>query len=323
MSGFRHEALQYRGTAGFVQAATPVVLDALERGEQVQVAAPRVKADALRDALPADALDESQLTFLDMAVVGRNPARSDSIWHQFAKQARPPERRLGIAELLWSDRSTEEIIECQQTEAVLNLALAGSPMSLTCTYDTEALAATDVRDAARHHLGIASILGEVRFPEAALTEPPIPPSVDYQFGGSDLQRIRDYVNSEATSCLVDPLQIHDVVLAVNEVATNSIRHGGGQGRLRTWRTPDSLICEVSDAGVLDQPLAGMCRPATTGDGGAGMWLVHQVCDLVQVRSSEQLGTVIRLTMHRDHQPEIAQLGVQLGAAIPRGEEAHG
>jgi anti-sigma regulatory factor (Ser/Thr protein kinase) len=124
----------------------------------------------------------------------------------------------------------------------------------------------------------------VRFPESALAEPPMPPSVHYQFGGFDLQRIRDCVNSEAVGCLIDRLQIHDLVLAVNDVATNSIRHGAGQGRLRTWRTPESLICEISDAGFLDQPLAGMCLPATTGDGGAGMWLVHQMSDLVQVPS---------------------------------------
>jgi anti-sigma regulatory factor (Ser/Thr protein kinase) len=319
MSGFRHEALLYRGTAGFAHAVTPVVVDALGRGESVLVAVPRGNAEALRDTLPGGALDDDRVMFLDMAVAGRNPARSVSIWHQFARQARPAERRLGIAELFWSGRTTEEIIECQHAEAVLNLALAGSPMSLTCAYDTEALEPTDVRDAAQHHLGIASMLGDVGFPESALADPPMSPSVDYRFGGCDLQHIRDYVGSEATSCLIDQLQTNDMVLAVNEVATNSIRHGGGQGRLRTWRTPDALICEISDAGFLDQPLAGMCRPVATGDGGAGMWLIHQICDLVQVRSSAHAGTIVRLTMHRDHQPEVPQMGVQLGSAMSPGE----
>ena len=318
MSGFRHEALPYRGTAGFAHAVTPLVLDALERGESVLIAVPRGNVEALWESLPDGELDDDRLTFLDMAAASRNPARSVSIWHQFARQAGPSERRLGIAELLWAGRTTEEIIECQHAEAVLNLAMAGSPLSLNCVYDTEALEATDVRDAAHHHPGITSMFGEVRFPEADLAEPPASPSVDYQFGGGDLQGIRDHVSSEAMGCLTDQLQINDLVLAVNEVATNSIRHGGGQGRLRAWRTSQSLICEISDSGFLDQPLAGMCRPATTGDGGAGMWLVHQICDLVQVRSAEHVGTVVRLTMHSDHQPEVPQMGVHLGSVMSGG-----
>jgi len=318
MSGFRHEALPYRGMEGFVQAATPVVLDATGRGDPVMVAAPAVNVKALQQSLPIDLLDDGRVQFVDMVAAGRNPARSVSLWHQFARQPSPSEHRLGIAELLWAKRTAEEIVECQYAEAVLNLALAGSALSLTCAYDTAALSATDVREAAQHHLGIVSMFGDVRFPQSPLAEPPIAPSVDYQFGTGDLQRIREYVGTQATACLVDRLQIHDLVLAVNELATNSIRHGGGHGRLRVWLTSDSLICEVSDAGFLNQPLAGMCQPTTNGDGGAGMWLVHQVCDLVQVRSSEQDGTVVRLTMHRDHRPAggvATTSDVRLGRAV--------
>lgn len=303
MSGFRHEALPYRGIEGFVQAAAPVVLDAIGRGDPVLVAVPGGNVEALRQALPDDTVDNGQVAFVDMVAAGRNPARSVSLWHRFARQPSPSEHRLGIAELLWTERTAEEITECQHAEAVLNLALAGSSLTLTCAYDTAALATTDVREAAQHHLGIVSMFADVRFPQFPLAEPPTAQSVDYQFGTGDLRRIREYVGTEATACLVDRLQIHDLVLAVNELATNSIRHGGGHGRLCVWRTPDSLICEVSDAGFLDQALAGMCQPTTTGEGGAGMWLVHQVCDLVQVRSSEQNGTDVRLTMHRDRRPE--------------------
>ncbi|HKA69355.1 MAG TPA: anti-sigma factor RsbA family regulatory protein [Actinomycetes bacterium] len=319
MSGFRHEALLYRGAAGFVQAVTPIVRDALDRGESVLVAVPEPKARALRPTLPVDSVDSGQVTLVDMAAAGRNPARSVSIWHQFARQARPPEQRLGIAELVWAERTADEIIECQHAEAVLNLVLAGSSLSLTCAYDTAELAATDIKDAAHHHLGIASMIGEVRFPEPALPEPPTQLSVDYQFGGGDLQQIREYVGIQATAFLVERLQVHDLVLAVNELATNSIRHGGGRGRLRIWLMPDSLLCEVSDAGLLDQPLAGMCPPSSTGDGGAGMWLVHQICDLVQVRSSEQDGTVVRLTMHRNHRPAGGDLS-DLHLGVPSIQE---
>jgi anti-sigma regulatory factor (Ser/Thr protein kinase) len=92
--------------------------------------------------------------------------------------------------------------------------------------------------------------------------------------------------------------IGDLVLAVNEVAANSIAHGGGSGTLRVWRDGGALVCEVSDRGHLDDPLADRRRPAPGQDGGRGLWLANQLCDLVQVRSFAT-GTTVRLHMHRD------------------------
>ncbi len=85
------------------------------------------------------------------------------------------------------------------------------------------------------------------------------------------------------------------MLAVNELATNSIRHGGGSGVLRVWREPEVLICEVTDHGHFEDPLVGRRRPAGTQVGGYGLWLANQVCDLVQVRSGPE-GSTVRVHM---------------------------
>ena len=85
----------------------------------------------------------------------------------------------------------------------------------------------------------------------------------------------------------------DLVLAVHELATNTLRHGGGRGTLRMWREPAALICEVSDAGRIDQPLAGRERPFAGQTGGRGLWLVNQLCDLAQIRCFPT-GSVVRL-----------------------------
>ena len=58
-----------------------------------------------------------------------------------------------------------------------------------------------------------------------------------------------------------PDRTADLVLAVTEVATNSVRYGGGHGALRIWRDDNSLICEVRDRGHLEYPLVGRRRPA--------------------------------------------------------------
>ena len=74
-----------------------------------------------------------------------------------------------------------------------------------------------------------------------------------------------------------------------------MRHGGGRGTLRIWREPDALLCEVADAGRLDQPLVGRERPLAGQPGGRGLWLVNQLADLAQIRCFEA-GSVVRLHM---------------------------
>ena len=83
------------------------------------------------------------------------------------------------------------------------------------------------------------------------------------------------------------------MLAVNEVATNSIRHGGGRGVLRIWHAAGALVCEVADSGRIADPLAGRQRPVSGQSGGHGLWLCNQICDLVQVRTFAT-GSVVRL-----------------------------
>ena len=85
------------------------------------------------------------------------------------------------------------------------------------------------------------------------------------------------------------------MVAANEAATNSIRHGGGQGVVRVWQQGEALICEVRDRGRIDQPLVGRRRPLTGSNGGHGLWMANQLCDLVQIRTRRN-GTVVRLHM---------------------------
>jgi len=75
------------------------------------------------------------------------------------------------------------------------------------------------------------------------------------------------------------------VLAVNELATNSIRYGGGRGEMLLWREGQTLLCEIRDEGHITDPLVGRSRPAPEANNGRGLWLANQLCDLVQIRSS--------------------------------------
>ena len=85
----------------------------------------------------------------------------------------------------------------------------------------------------------------------------------------------------------------DLVTAASELAANSVLHGGGQGVLRLWSEDDCILAEVEDQGQIKEPLVGRLRPSLAQEGGRGLWLANQLCDLVQIRSREGR-TVVRL-----------------------------
>lgn len=89
-------------------------------------------------------------------------------------------------------------------------------------------------------------------------------------------------------------RVSDLVLAVNEAASNAVEHGAGSGVLRCWSGPDGFVCEVTDVGGrLTDPFAGHLPPDLERSRGLGLWLMRQVTDLVQVRCGEA-GTTVRI-----------------------------
>jgi len=137
-------------------------------------------------------------------------------------------------------------------------------------------------------------VGEAEAFDAPFPEPPTG-AVELLFDSDHLVRSRQFVADRATDAGLSPTRGYDFVLAVNEVLTNSIRHGGGVGILRIWQDADRLVCEVEDRGRLADPLAGRRQPDPNQAAGRGLWMAYQLCDLVQVRSPAT-GTVVRLHM---------------------------
>jgi anti-sigma regulatory factor (Ser/Thr protein kinase) len=94
---------------------------------------------------------------------------------------------------------------------------------------------------------------------------------------------------------MDSRKRHDLVLAVCEVATNSVRHADGRGVLRVWQDGQVLVCEVADRGRPERPLAGRAPPTPGQQGGYGLWIAERLCDHVETLTKAS-GTVIRLHM---------------------------
>ena len=259
----------------------------------------------LRAALGGDA---DRVAFADMADVGANPARIIPAWRDFVALIDGGGRARGIGEPIWVERTPAELVECQRHEALLNLAFAGVPAWwLLCPFDTGVLGADVLEEAERSHPFVSEAgvawqsaayrgLEQVAEPVATpLPDLPGPPA-ELGFGSGSLTGLRDLVSRHAAAAGLDSSRAADLVLAVDELATNSLRHGGGRGTLRIWRDDGTLVCEVRDAGRIENPMAGRERPPPERDGGRGLWMVNQLCDLVQLRSFPD-GVTVRVHMY--------------------------
>jgi anti-sigma regulatory factor (Ser/Thr protein kinase) len=302
VSVFHHEAIFYGGDEEYLAATLPEIATTLAGGGTVLAAVADTKQQLLRGALGGDA---DRVRFTDMERLGRNPACIIPAWHDFLRAA-GPEPVLGIGEPVWPGRSDAELVECSRHESLLNLAFdCGRDWRLLCPYDAAALDADVLDEAFRNHphvrmhgrshssadyRGHAAILRwEDRLPAPARRP------AELTFTEPDLPLLRSFVDERARSAGFDPARVPDLVLAVNELATNSLRHAGGHGVLRTWEENGSFLCEVRDEGRIGDPLVGRDRPHDLRGGGRGLWIVNHLCDLVQVRSS-RAGNVIRLHM---------------------------
>lgn len=112
---------------------------------------------------------------------------------------------------------------------------------------------------------------------------------------SNLWEVREQVRLYASQAGLPGPRADDLVLAVSEVAANTVRHARSAGTLDMWRDGPQIVCEIRDPGVIADPLAGRRRPAVGAPGGLGLWLVRQLCDQVEIDSGQD-GTVVRMRM---------------------------
>jgi anti-sigma regulatory factor (Ser/Thr protein kinase) len=300
--GYRHEAFFYEGSDEFLRGTLEFIQDAVTADEPVLVVVDTGKIESLRGELHGH---DDGVLFADMAEVGTNPARIIPAWQGFLDEYAGPHRRVrGIGEPIWSARSPAELAECQRHEALLNLAFADPYFWLLCSYDVLALD-SDVIDEARlthpavRERGVTrpslSYPGTGTFATADRSPlSKVPTGVPVlTFRSGDMGEVRRFVTHHAAREGLAADRLAELVLAVDEIGTNSLRHGGGVGIVAVWREAATVVCEIRDHGYIGDPLAGRLRPTVDSDDGRGLWLANQLCDLVQIRSTES-ENVVRL-----------------------------
>ncbi|MEU1280470.1 sensor histidine kinase [Streptomyces sp. NPDC005805] len=299
----RHELYPYAGDDAFLSATLRFIGDAVDGDEAVVVAVPPGKAALLRPEVPPG----RPVRFVDPATYGGNPGRLIAAWQswvdEYVRAGRPVRT---ISETDWAHaRTPADVAELRYHEWLLNKVLAQTPAwSMLCPFDTTGTGPDALRALGRCH---PLVLREGRSEasadwsdEAGYTfedlSRPCEPHEELPYARGDLAAVRDRITHCATAQGMKGRRLRELHVAATEVATNTIRHGGGHGTLRIWTEGDALVCEFEDAGYIKDPLAGRIRPANGQLGGRGLWLVHQFCDLVEIRSTPEAGTRIRLHM---------------------------
>lgn len=300
----RHDALLYSDDQQYLDGVLPFVLDAVRAEQPVFVAVPAERVALLRDQLDGA---ESAVRFADMTQLGRNPNRIIPAVAEFlAAHSNRTVRFVG--EPIWSGRTRAEIEEATRHEALLNVAFADADARVLCPYDAVALDPAVLADAELTHPELVD--ASRRWRSTRYTDPvalcaaanwELPPpradAVPVEYPIQHLDQARNLARDEAQAAGLDADRIDDVLLAVNELCTNTLRYSVTGGTLRIWHEPYELICEVRDDGHIRDPLAGRRTMPADAPRGRGLYLVNHLADLVQLRSAKD-GTTVRLRFSR-------------------------
>ena len=84
---------------------------------------------------------------------------------------------------------------------------------------------------------------------------------------TDLSKVRGLVMQQSLAAGLTEDRANDLVLAVSEVAANTLRHTDSSGTLIIWHDRNEIVCEVHDEGTIADPEAGQRRAAPTPTAG--------------------------------------------------------
>jgi anti-sigma regulatory factor (Ser/Thr protein kinase) len=296
-AGYRHDALTYAGEDDFVRFATTFLAAGAEDSEPGILISSPPRLLAVRTSLEDLGLGAAgdKIRYVDTSDEARNPAVALSVLQNFVEQGEGRRVR-GIGDLIQPGQPPAVASEAQLHELLLNTPVTDDwNMWLACPYDRELLVAEEFAEqvVACHPAKRTDMSNLVA--EKFGSELPRRPddSETFPVEVSELGSLRAIVRTAATMSGLTDDRADEFVYAVNEVISNSFRHGDGKAEVALWAEGDSLVCEVQDGGHILDPLTGRIPPSLTRASGRGLWMVNHLCDVVQVRSPES-GTYVRM-----------------------------
>ena len=220
----------------------------------------------------------------------RHPVSTISAYEGLLKATPPGTRTFLIGEVQFGDHP-RDWTSWTRNEALLNSALATYDARVVCPYDRRILPARVVEDAGRTHPFLVDAVGrrashEYSAPEVIL--PNLPATVEVPDRAAalevplsrSLREARRRLSTVTASAGFDRERSDELTLAINEVATNALKHGRGPGLIQVWADANGLTCVVSDQGAGVSPQAGFRPPPQGSTSGYGLWLSRRIFDRV-------------------------------------------
>jgi len=300
-SELEHEAFVYSSDDEYVSTLAPLIEAAVNAGDEVIVVVPTANERLLRAALTVAA---HRVSWIDAAEWYRHPARTISAYDRALRELRPGCAAFVIGEVQFGTTETEWA-EWTRYESVLNRVLERYPARVICPYDARALAPAVVADASRTHPTLVGI--DARRPSVAFVEPevfvtPLPPARSNGdvfeatiVGARSVRDGRRLFTEVARDVGFADERVDELAVAVSEVLTNAVVHGGGRATMRVSAERHEVLCVVADEGAgADDPLLGFRAPNGMSEGGYGLWFARQTFDRVEIERSAAGGLVVHL-----------------------------
>jgi anti-sigma regulatory factor (Ser/Thr protein kinase) len=301
---FEHEAFIYASDDEYVDTLVPLMADALAAGDAVIAVVPGQRAALLRAVLGAAADD---VTWIEASAWYRKPVRTIAGYERTLQGLEPGTSAFVVGEVQFG-ATERDWLAWTRYESALNRALERHTARVVCPYDARSLPPTVVEDARRTHrylLGREERRASDAYvePEALLramaagaVTPADPPDVELHVGGSVREARRAFA-SAATAWGLAAARAHELSVAVSEVVTNAVVHGGGRAWLRIWGRDDGLTCVVEDEGTgSDDAMLGYVPPTPGAVGGYGLWLTRQLFDRTELARSPRGGLLVLLAI---------------------------
>ena len=281
-----HEAFIYCSADEYVCGVLPFLREGVDAGESVvAVTTPRL-AELLRHALGSDA---PAVAFVDPADVYERPGKALLAWLETFDDAvrRGTPRVRGVGDALGVDPAVGHR-RWMRYESLMNRAFADRPAWVLCTYDASVLPPEVIAQARLTHPTVRTAAGRGPSPEHfAAPELGAVIAPAEEITGDELTRVTVFDESELSEvrrAIVRPARalqlrmavIQDLVLAARELTAATLAGTGQPVTVRTVRTADEWLCEVSSDAELGSGGASFAA------GSLALTIGRIICDRVDV-----------------------------------------
>jgi anti-sigma regulatory factor (Ser/Thr protein kinase) len=301
-----HDALIYGSDDALMSNLVPWLREGLEHEDGAIVTTTSPHIERFRDALGADERSVSFFSADDWYV---NPVQTIAAWRRVLSEA--ADNGVTYTRIVGEVKfgATHDLqTSWTRYESALNAIFEHSPAWIVCPYDARVLPPAVIDQAWRTHPTVwdstrrasdryeipARLLREIVEPGRTVTGPP---SLELEIDGR-MREIRGSVRALGIEAALPRARVEELVLAVSELAGNTIRHAGGGGKLALWLTGEGVVCEVTDqGGGMQDPLAGFVPPTPPASSGMGLWIARQLSDSFAIGANGE-GTTVRIAVDR-------------------------